>query len=77
MSFHGACIDTGAQRALIGEEHPIEYFKMNNLPFELTSNSMMISFKFGNKIHPGVGEIKIRIPAVQVYFSSCLSLFWT
>lgn len=59
--FHGACLDTGAQRSVIGKSQAIAYFRFMGLPLVLSDSKPKV-YKFGSNHKVSVGKAKFRIP---------------
>ena len=58
--FHGACLDSGAQRSVLGLKQAKDYCFANYLPFK--PKKSLCSFCFGDGTHHSLGKITIRIP---------------
>lgn len=59
-TFHGICVDTGAEQSVAGLPQTKAYLSMANKSWNKTpSNSY---FKFGDTVYPSIGRIPIRIP---------------
>jgi hypothetical protein len=67
-SFHGACIDTGAQKTVIGIHQAIAYCHMISIPFYPRRSPH--SFRFGSDVQRSLGSIPIRIPTANGAFLS-------
>lgn len=61
-NIKGACVDTGAQRSVIGVHQAKAYCNELNYPFNPKKGGRKHRFKFGNTIFTGLGLIEIRIP---------------
>ena len=62
VQFLGACIDTGAQKSVIGKKPALAFFSYIGEEFELTTQNRAARFMFGNRRHVGLGRVQIRIP---------------
>jgi hypothetical protein len=62
-SFHGVCIDTGAQKTVIGIHQAIAYCHMIGIPFNPRRSAH--SFRFDSDVQRGLGTIPIRIPTAN------------
>ncbi len=58
--FHGACVDNGAQKSVIGERQAKAYCKIPEFKFKLEPSSTF--FRFGDGSYPSLGSMEIRIP---------------
>lgn len=59
--FHGACLDTGAQRSVIGKSQPLAYYRFMGIPLVLSDSKPKV-YKFGSHRKVSVGKAKFRIP---------------
>lgn len=59
--FHGACLDTGAQRSVIGMKQAQHYCKRHSLTFNYVTESTT-QFRFGDGSFASKGKIRVRIP---------------
>jgi hypothetical protein len=66
--FHGACIDTGTQKTVIGIHQAIAYCHMIGIPFNPRRSPL--SFRFGSDFQRSLGTIPIRIPTANGAFLS-------
>eukprot|EP00171_Calliarthron_tuberculosum_P022166 IDg22166t1 len=60
-TFHGACIDTGAQKSVVGREQAEAYYRWLSLPL-LISKGANIVYKFGTHREPSIGKAKFKLP---------------
>ncbi|CDF33317.1 unnamed protein product [Chondrus crispus] len=60
--FLGACIDTGAQRSVIGKPQAEAYYIFMGIPFCLEQSGHPRVYKFGAHRYKGLGSVFIRIP---------------
>ena len=67
VPFLGACIDTGAQKAVIGKKQALAYFRLIGEEFRRRKHGHGLKFKFGNRCHIGLGRVEIRIPINGTY----------
>lgn len=58
--FKGICVDTGAQRSVVGRNQAKAYCKSAGITFKTKPSA--ISFKFGDGIFDSLGKIPVRIP---------------
>jgi hypothetical protein len=58
--FLGACIDTGAQRTVVGLSQARAYSRHFGIPFKLNPSHSI--FRFGQDPHASMGTLEIRIP---------------
>jgi hypothetical protein len=67
-SFHGACIDTGARKTVIGFHPAIAYYHMIAIP--VNPRRSPHSFRSGSDVQRFLGTIPIRIPTANGAFLS-------
>ena len=60
QSFQGACIDTGAQRSVIGYRQLQSYCRENKKHIKIRPSKTV--FKFGDGSYQSSGKMKIKIP---------------
>lgn len=60
IHFQGGCIDTGAQRTVIGKKQALAICQSQGTKLKLIKSNTI--FKFGNGRHNSLGILKIRIP---------------
>ena len=58
--FHGACVDTGAQKTVIGKPQAVAYSRMVGVKFKPSRSRH--SFRFGSDVQSSLGSMPIRIP---------------
>lgn len=63
LKFNGACIDTGAQKTVIGKKQARAYCQSQGMTMRLQKSQT--AFKFGNGKHDSLGMIPIRIPTIN------------
>lgn len=68
--FLGACIDTGAQKSLIGNKQAVAYSNHIGQELKLSKHLGKTMFKFGDHRHKGLGTIEVRIPTDDKYYLS-------
>lgn len=61
--FHGACLDTGAQRCVIGLNQARAYCRAMQIPFKMKPSR--VQFRFGDGTYSALGSLKISIPTPQ------------
>lgn len=66
--FIGDCIDSGAQRTVIGRQQATEYTEITGTTRMADTNSGVTKFIFGDSSYDGLGRIVIRIPIINDYF---------
>jgi hypothetical protein len=66
--FHGACIDTGAPRSVIGLPQAEAYARLLNIQIKLGKPSP-VRFRFGEHLYHSLGCLKIRVPMRDSYIS--------
>eukprot|EP00171_Calliarthron_tuberculosum_P000524 IDg524t1 len=59
--FHGACIDTGAQKSVVGRMQAESYYRWLGLPLLMMKSTNMV-YKFGTYREPSIGTAKFKIP---------------
>lgn len=64
--FQGACVDTGAQKSIIGKPQALAYCKLANV--KILPNYSRRRFKFGEQSFPYTGVIQVRIPLSTLEF---------
>lgn len=60
LKFNKACIDTGAQKTVIGKKQAQAYCRSQGMSMRLQKSNT--SFRFGNGKHDSLGIITVRIP---------------
>lgn len=60
--FLGACIDTSAQRSVIGRKQAVAYCAFSGILFQVDTVCKHRVYKFGEKRYKGLGTLLIRIP---------------
>ena len=68
--FHGICIDSAAQRSVVGVEQAKAYCNLFNLPFSPSKENERAIFSFGTHKHFGLGSLTVRIPVAPTHFIS-------
>lgn len=68
--FEGACIDSGAQKTVIGLLQVRAYCTLLNADLDDVLKGQKLLFTFGNKKHKGLGHITIRMPVSNGFFLS-------
>ena len=58
--FQGACLNTGAQKRVVGERQTIAFCERHNMRDKLEPS--VTRFKFGDGTFPSLGKIEARIP---------------
>ena len=66
--FHGACVDTGAQKSVIDNRQAKAYCRRHKLKFKLDPS--ITCFRFGDRSYPSLGSMMIRIPIPNGSFLS-------
>lgn len=67
-TFHGVCIDTGAQRSVIGNPQAMAYAEFMGIECEAGPSEGRRVYKFGSRRHVGLGYMSIRIPIDYQHF---------
>ena len=67
-TFLGACIDSAAEKSVIGKPQAELYSQLYGLPFNLEPSKARPSFSFGTHRHIGLGKLDIRVPISEDYF---------
>lgn len=62
VEFLGACLDTGAERTVIGKEQVLAYLALVGKIFKLEPPKAPIAYRLGRTLHPTVGALVVRIP---------------
>lgn len=62
--FHGACLDTGAQRSVVGRNQAVAYYRFMGLPLVLSGSSPNV-YRFGSQKRVSVGKAKFRVPYAE------------
>lgn len=70
--FFGACIDSGAQRTVIGASQAEAYSRLAGMQLS-RSAPFPLRFKFGDRTHLGQGIIQIRLPIQQHHFTTVVA----
>ena len=68
LPFLGACVDSAAQKTVIGELQAKAYCEFMNIPFAPNTSSTGTVFRFGTHRHKGLGKLEIRIPITDFHF---------
>lgn len=66
--FSGACLDSGAQRTVIGQLQANAYMKIVGNEYETVQRCMSKMFRFGTSVHESVSVIKIWLPLGDDHF---------
>lgn len=66
--FLGACVDSAAQRTVIGRYQAESYCNLFNVPFNLISDGTAKVFSFGTHKHSRLGRLNIRLPVNDSHF---------
>ena len=66
--FDGICIDTGAQRSVVGLKQAHAYCQLSGVPFK--KRPSMTAFRFGDGTFQSLGSIPVRIPTPDGKFIS-------
>eukprot|EP00170_Pyropia_yezoensis_P002751 contig_11549_g2756 len=66
--FQGACVDTGAQRTVIGKPEALAHLQWAGLPRRLQKNKMPEVYRFGGSRHASVGRLTMRVPLAVDFF---------
>lgn len=66
--FHGACLESAAQKTVIGKEQAEAYCDFANIPFAPKPASNPTYYSFGTHRHKGLGYIEIRVPITEIHF---------
>ena len=61
-TFLGACIDSAAQKTIIGKGQAQAYCDFSNIPFELRDDTPRRNFGFGTHKHRSIGTLFVRLP---------------
>ena len=59
--FNGACLDTGAQRSVVGKPQAEAYYQFMGIPLAIQP-STPLTYKFGSEKTVSIGKAKFRIP---------------
>lgn len=62
QDFQGACVDTGAERTVIGKPQAEAYYRWLGKEVELEPAAAPQVYRFGGGLHPSVGKAHRRIP---------------
>lgn len=68
VKFEGACIDTGAQRSVIGSAQGHAYCRFMNIPYAIEPPKRLRTFRFADKCYRGLGYLEIRLPVNDAHF---------
>ncbi|CDF36525.1 unnamed protein product [Chondrus crispus] len=68
--FHGICIDSAAQRSVVGVEQAKAYCSLFNVPFSPSASNARNIFSFGTHKHVGLGLLTVRVPIAPTHFIS-------
>eukprot|EP00171_Calliarthron_tuberculosum_P002180 IDg2180t1 len=63
--FNGACLDTGAQRSVVGKAQAEAYYRFMGIPLTIAKCTPKL-YKFGSERKASIGKAKFRIPYAQV-----------
>lgn len=71
--FEGVCLDTGAQRSVIGKPQAQAYCRQHSIDYRSQPSKML--FRFGDGTFPSLAMIRIRIPTPnKIYLHLLLNL---
>ena len=68
--FQGVCIDSAAQKSVIGAAQAKAYCSLFDIPFQPSDRKARNLFSFGTHIHPGLEILDIRVPVSSIHFLS-------
>lgn len=68
--FEGACVDSGAQRTLIGKRQADLYASFAGTTIRPTKSKKL--FRLGSCLHPACGIISIRLPITKHHFAEII-----
>ena len=68
--FHGICIDSAAQRSVVGVEQAKAYCSLFNVPFSPSESNARNVFSFATHKHIGLGLLTVRVPIAPTHFIS-------
>jgi len=66
--FQGACLDTGAQRTVIGKSRADAYLASIGNDIQLDKAKHPRRFRLGGSDYDTVGAVRIRFPVANDYF---------
>ena len=66
--FLGDCMDTGAQRSVIGRRQAADYYEFMSLSFQLDAETHPHIYKLVERSYKGLGALKLRIPTELYHF---------
>ena len=67
---HGICIDSAAQRSVVGVEQAKAYCSLFNVPFSPSESNTRNVFSFGIHKHIGLGLLTVQVPIAPTHFIS-------
>ncbi|CDF36767.1 unnamed protein product [Chondrus crispus] len=68
--FHGICIDSAAQKSVVGVEQAKAYCSLFNVPYSPSTSNAKNVFSFGTHKHLGLGLLTVRVPIAPTHFIS-------
>ena len=66
--FHGACLDTGAQRTVIGKSQAKAYMASIGRDAKLATSKDPGRYRLGGGSYVTIGVVHIRVPIAEDYF---------
>ena len=66
--FQGVCIDSAAQKSVIGLSQARAYCNLVDILFQPSTTKVRNVFSFGTHKHPGLGTLDIRVPISPTHF---------
>lgn len=70
QEFEGDCVDSGAQKTVIGAVQARSYCALVNENIKETDGIRKMIYTFGSHQHSGIGQVNIRVPISHIFFLS-------
>lgn len=65
--FNGACVDSGAQRAVVGKKQALRYIEESDVTIGVLKRSVSRRYKFADRSNQGIGALQVNIPVKEDY----------
>lgn len=70
QEFAGACVDSGAQKTVIGADQARSYCALVNGQMKRVDGLQKLIYTFGSHQHSGIGQVNILVPISHSFFLS-------
>lgn len=65
--LNDACVDSGAQRTLIGKKHALLHIEKSGVGSSMLQKFHRQHYKFGDRLHQGIRALQVDIPVEEDY----------